>query len=191
MTAVSESRNQKKIITIPNLLSLFRLCLIPVIVWAYCVRKNDICTALLLLLSAATDIADGIIARKFRMVSDFGKAFDPIADKLTQIAMLFCLVTRFPHMLIPLIVLSIKELSAGVLGLVTIRKTNTVMGAVWHGKVTTVLLYAMMTVHLVWPGIPAHGSDALIALCTAMMLISAVLYGIRNSNAIMAGGEHQ
>ncbi|MGM9597072.1 MAG: CDP-alcohol phosphatidyltransferase family protein [Eubacteriales bacterium] len=180
MADKNAGRYQNKIITIPNILSFFRLCLIPVIVWLYCFRKNYLMTTLVLLISGASDIADGIIARRFGMVSDFGKAFDPVADKLTQLATLVCLVTRFPHMLIPLIILIIKELLAAVLGMVTIRRTGEVMGAVWHGKLNTVLLYFTILVHLIWFEIPAAVSDILIGLCTVMMLVSAVLYSIRN-----------
>ena len=99
-----EEKYKHKIITIPNILSFFRLLLIPVIVWLYIVKKDPIWTMAVLALSGITDIVDGIIARKCNMVSDFGKAFDPVADKLTQIAMLFCLVSRFRWMLLPLCV---------------------------------------------------------------------------------------
>jgi phosphatidylglycerophosphate synthase len=102
---------QKKILTIPNLLSFFRLCLIPVMIWLYTIQENYGLTTLVLLLSGITDVVDGIIARKCNMISDFGKAFDPIADKLTQVAMMFCLVTRFPWMILPLVLLVVKELS--------------------------------------------------------------------------------
>ena len=175
---------QKKIITIPNILSFFRLCLIPVIIWLYCVKKDYLWTTLTLLLSGITDVADGIIARKFDMVSDFGKAFDPVADKLTQISMLFCLITRFPLMLVPFVILTVKEILAAILNLVTIKKTKNVLAAVWHGKVTTVLLYSMMLIHLVWFNIPEIVSNILIAVCTVMMLISAILYTIRNIKAL-------
>ncbi len=57
-------------------------------------------TAILLVLSGATDIVDGFIARSFHMVSDLGKVLDPIADKLTQAAMLICLITNFSLMMI-------------------------------------------------------------------------------------------
>lgn len=177
-------RYKKKIITIPNILSFFRLCLIPVVVWLYCGKKDYLLSTIVLLLSGLTDVADGIIARRFNMVSDFGKAFDPVADKLTQIAVLFCLVTRFRMMLIPLIVLIIKEVVAGVTSLIAIKRTGNVMGAVWHGKVTTVLLYAMMLVHLLWFNIPSFVSNVLVIICTVMMLISAVLYGMRNGKAL-------
>ena len=86
--------SQSRILTIPNLLSFFRLCLIPVFMWLYCVEKNYLWTGIILILSGLTDTVDGIIARKFNMISDLGKVLDPIADKLTQAAMLFCLLTR-------------------------------------------------------------------------------------------------
>ena len=171
---------KNKIITIPNILSLFRLCLIPVIVWLYCFRQDYLLTTVVLIISGVTDVIDGIIARKFNMVSDFGKAFDPLADKLTQMAVLFCLVSRFSYMLIPLVILVIKELFAAVTGILAIKKTNTVMGAVWHGKLTTVLLYTVMLIHIIWFSIPETVSVVLVCICTVMMLISAVLYGMRN-----------
>lgn len=180
---------QKKIITIPNILSFLRLCLIPVIVWLYLFKKDYLWTTIVLIISGITDIVDGIIARKCNMVSDFGKIFDPVADKLTQIAMLVCLVTRFPYMTIPLVLLVIKEIFAGITGLMTIRKTNVVMGADWHGKATTVALYSLMVIHLVWYSIPNVASHILIGICVGIMLMSFVLYGIRNIKVIRKGNK--
>ena len=109
MTNDSAGRYQNKILTIPNILSFFRLCLIPVIVWLYVGKQDYLWTLLILTLSGVTDIVDGIIARRFNMVSNFGKAFDPVADKLTQMAMLFCLVSRFKYMMIPFVLLVVKN----------------------------------------------------------------------------------
>ena len=102
---MAESKYKDKILTIPNILSFFRICLIPVIVWLYIGKEDYSLTLIILILSGFTDVVDGIIARKCNMISDFGKAFDPIADKLTQAAMLCCLVVRFQHMMIPLVML--------------------------------------------------------------------------------------
>lgn len=175
---------QKKIITIPNVLSFFRLCLIPVIVWLYTVKQDYLWTLLILLMSAITDIVDGIIARKCNMISDFGKAFDPVADKLTQMAMLFCLVSRFPYMMIPFVLLVVKEVFTGITALITIKRTNTVKGAVWHGKLTTVVLYSMMAIHLLWYNIPRTVSLILVGICIGIMLMSFILYAIQNFTAI-------
>lgn len=100
-----EKDDRGRVITIPNLLSLLRLCLIPVIVWLYLVRGNQFAAGCLMVLSGLTDVMDGRIARRFHMVSDLGKALDPIADKATQAAVLICLIAKFPLMVLPLIFL--------------------------------------------------------------------------------------
>lgn len=173
-----------KILTIPNILSFFRLCLIPVIIWLYCGKNDPMGTTIVLILSGATDIADGIIARKFNMVSDLGKVLDPVADKLTQFVMLVCLITHFPHMLIPVVLMVVKELFAAVTGLLTIYRSKVVMGADWHGKATTVALYSLMIIHLVWYRIPQMVSHVLTGICVGIMLMSFILYGIRNIKVI-------
>ena len=182
-----ESKYKNKIITIPNVLSLFRLLLIPLIIWLYMVKEDPVRTTVVLALSGITDIVDGIIARKCNMISDFGKAFDPVADKLTQIATLFCLVRRFKWMLLPLCVMVVKEITAGVLGLLVIRKTGKVDGAVWHGKATTVSLYSMMIIHLIWFNIPGVISGILIGACTALALLSAFMYTRENGKKLLNG----
>lgn len=86
-------------------------------------------------MSGATDLADGYIARRFHMVSDLGKMLDPVADKLTQGAILICLVTRFPRMWLPLILLAVKEAFVGITSLLVIRKSGAVAGGrlAWQG----------------------------------------------------------
>jgi len=191
MTTDSTSKYQNKILTIPNILSFFRLCLIPVIVWLYVGKQDYLWTLLILMLSGATDIVDGIIARKYNMISNFGKAFDPIADKLTQMAMLFCLVSRFKYMAVPLVLLVIKEVVTGITSLVSIKRTGTVKGAVWHGKLTTVSLYSMMAIHIVWFNIPHAISLILVGVCIVIMLMSFIMYSIQNFTAIKKGSFDQ
>lgn len=183
------SKEQKcKIITIPNILSMVRLLLIPVIVWLYCVKQEYVWTVVVLVLSALTDIVDGYIARHFNMISDLGKALDPIADKLTQVATLFCLTTKFPLIWIPVIILVVKEILNAVCHLVVMKKTGVVYGADWHGKVTTCLLYAMMILHVLWASIPMAVSNICIVLCICMMLVFMFLYTSQNMERIQEAG---
>lgn len=184
----SKERRRHKILTIPNVLSFFRLCLIPLIIWQYAGKHNYLISICLLVLSGLTDIADGIIARKFNMVSDFGKALDPVADKLTQIAVLFCLIARFPNMRIPLILLTVKEIFAGITGLMMVKK-GIINGAAWHGKVTTALLYGAMLLHMAWANILPAVSDIMIGICTGMIILSGILYGIQNVKCLCWGGD--
>ena len=183
----STGSSQSKILTIPNLLSFFRLCLIPVFMWLYCVERNYLWTGIILIISGLTDTVDGIIARKFNMISDLGKVLDPIADKVTQAAMLFCLLTRFPLMIVPLGLMVFKEFFMGVTGFLVIQKTGKVFGADWHGKVNTWLLYAMMILHVFWYNIPDTVSKVLIAVCVIMMTISLVRYARHNMKALKEG----
>ena len=185
------NHTQNKILPIPTLLSLFRLLLIPVIIWLYTVRKDYFPAGALLILSGLTDLADGFIARHFNAVSNVGKILDPIADKLTQAAMLFCLITRFPLMAAPFGVLVLKEIFIGTTGLLMIRKTGKVVGADFHGKVATTLLYAMMILHIFWIGITPAVSATTIVICLVSMLFTLVVYGKRNVRVLRGKKEEQ
>lgn len=185
----SESKSENKILTAPNLLSLFRLLLIPVIVWLYWFQKDYFPAGALLILSGLTDLADGYIARHFNAVSNVGKILDPIADKLTQAAMLFCLVTRFPLMAAPFGFLVIKELFIGTTGLLMIRKTGKVVGADFHGKVATTLLYAMMILHIFWIDITPEISAVTIVICLISMAFTLLVYGNRNMRVLQGQDE--
>ena len=96
-----------RIFTIPNLLSLIRILLIPVFV-ALFFHDEMIGAALILILSGLTDTLDGYIARHFNMITNLGKVLDPIADKLTQAVVAFCLCVKMPAV-IPLFVLLVLK----------------------------------------------------------------------------------
>ena len=168
-----------KVFTIPNILSMFRIILIPLFVWLY-VNNNDREAFMVLVISGITDVFDGFIARTFSMISAVGKALDPISDKLTQGAVLYCLLNRFEAMWIPFILMIFKELFSAFAAFLAIRRTGEVHGADWHGKVTTVSLYGMMAMHILWKDIPPVVSNIIIGVCVALMLLSLVMYSIRN-----------
>lgn len=181
---ICKKEAKNKILTIPNLMSAFRLLLIPLLIWLYCGKKDDTSTAIVLVVSGLTDIADGFIARRFNMVSDVGKVLDPVADKLTQMAVLFCLLTRFQILIVPLATLVAKEIINGVMGIAVIKKTGLVLSAEWHGKLCTFLLYATMFLHLIWSNITPAVSTICAGICTCVMLISLALYIARNIKCI-------
>jgi cardiolipin synthase len=71
-----------RILTVPNVITLVRLCLLPVFLWLLFARDNRAAAAGLLAVLGATDFLDGYIARHFDQVSDLGKILDPVADRL-------------------------------------------------------------------------------------------------------------
>ena len=165
-----------QVLTIPNLLSAVRLMLIPLIVWLYCKKQAYFAAVAVIVLSGITDIADGIIARKFNMVSDLGKILDPIADKLTQAAMIICLISRYEWMLWLFLLFAIKEFVMGISGLIVIKKKDVVNSAQWFGKLTTVVLYTVMILLFSFPSINAAWANAMILVCAAVMMLSMVKY---------------
>ena len=184
-----------RILTIPNIMSMFRICLIPLFIYFY-LSSKDSEAFWVLVLSGVTDVCDGFIARRFNMVSSVGKALDPISDKLTQVAMLYCLLKRFTAMWVPFLLMIVKEVFSGVVALVAIRKTGEVHGADWHGKATTVSLYTMMSLHVLWPSMPPILSNLLVGSCVVLMVLSLVLYSIRNfsmaiKSAVTVGEEYE
>lgn len=168
--------SKKDILTIPNMLSFFRILLIPVMAVLYCYYEAYEAAVVVIALSGITDVLDGKIARKFNMISDFGKFLDPLADKLTQAAMALCLAVRYPIMRALFIFMLIKESILGACAYGALKATNTVNSAKWYGKVTTATLYAVMVLLFLFPDIPLPVAEAGILLCVAVIVMSMILY---------------
>lgn len=176
---MKQTRFHGQFLTVPNLLSYLRLALIPAIIWLYCVEKSYTAAAWMMAFSAATDVVDGWIARHYNLVTDWGKIVDPIADKLTQIAICFCLAWRFVAVRFMLVLLIVKEVYMGIIGLIFIHKTDSVEGAVWWGKMTTVLFFFVALLLILFPGMPEGLVVALVCLESASILLSMILYTTR------------
>ena len=165
-------------LSIPNLLSYFRLLLIPVFVTLY-VQERFAAALITLVASGLSDILDGRIARRYNMVTNLGKILDPVADKLTQCAMIACIASRYPAMWLLLGVHIVKELIMLWMGVRVLRKTDTVNSAIWCGKLCTGVIYAVMMLHVIIPDIPVTISNASIALCGVLILMSLAVYSAR------------
>ncbi len=184
-SAMKISFKAKDIFSIPNILSYFRILLIPVIIWAYLKKESGLITAIAVILSGASDVLDGKIARRFNMITDIGKVLDPVADKLTQIAMMFCLLEKYELMLPAFIILVIKEIFMAVTALIEANASQQINGALWYGKVCTVILYATMLILLFFIEIPIAIANTLIIISIIAMLASMILYGIYRFKIIL------
>lgn len=180
----------KDFFSVPNLITYLRFALIPAIIWAYCTLENGVLTAVLVAFSALTDVLDGKIARRFNQVTDVGKSLDPVADKLTQAAMMYCLLSKYELMLPVLIILIVKEIFMVVTALWETKATNQINGALWYGKACTVFLYAVMLVLMFFPNIPLTVANVLIILSAIAMIVSTALYGIHRFKRIKAAKKN-
>lgn len=146
--------------TIPNILSLCRIALVPVFATLYLMSANDPrllgWAILALVLSGVTDLFDGIIARKCNQITEIGKVLDPIADKLTQVTVVLCLAIRMPRLWPLLALCFLKELLQAIGAAVLLfRRKSQVQSARWYGKVSTFVFYFAMGMYVVFPPAPA------------------------------------
>jgi cardiolipin synthase len=165
-----------QILTVPNLLSVVRLALIPIIIWLYCTKNYTRITVLVILISGITDILDGFIARHFNMTSDFGKILDPVADKLTQAAVAVCLISKYKLMYMAVGLFVIKEIIMASMGCFVLKKKDAVNSAKWYGKANTVVLYSVMMLLILFPNMPNALATGMILLCCVTMVLSLALY---------------
>ena len=124
---------------VPNTLTVIRFLLIPFIIYSV-ISGNFLLALVLFTISGITDIADGFIARKFNLISNFGKLMDPLADKLTQISMLAILVIKNMLPIWILVIVVLKEI-AMVCGASFLYGKDVVVYSRWYGKLATVLFY--------------------------------------------------
>jgi len=146
---------KKDIFTIPNLLSMFRLILIPVYILIF-IKAEEIwdyyIAAGILAVSCLTDLIDGKIARHFNMISNLGKILDPVADKATQFSLIVCLATKYRILWYLLLLFVIKEgfqLIAGGINLLKNRKM--LKGAQLSGKICTAVLFVSLILMVMFP----------------------------------------
>lgn len=170
---------KKEIVTIPNLLSLFRLALIPVYVYIYLNATETyqyVTAGTIMAVSCLTDMIDGKIARKYNMISTLGKILDPLADKITQFTLTVCLSLKYPALRPVLILFVVKEVFQLVAGLVNLRKGKMLPGALMAGKVCTTILFVSLIAMVLFPEMNPMWVDAIAIVDGVFLGISFVSY---------------
>lgn len=161
---------------IPNILTIVRFFLIPIIV-GYITSSNYIMAFVVLTISGITDILDGVIARKFNFITNFGKLIDPLADKATQIAILGTLtvINIIPFWILAIVLLKEVVLIAGASFL---YGKEFVVSSKWYGKVSTVLLYIAIVISLVTKHFKIEFNFSIYIYCLALLstMFSLAMY---------------
>ena len=151
---------------LPNILTVFRLLLVPVFSYLYTIEVYS-WALIVFLLAALTDLLDGYLARKYNQITDFGKLADPLADKLMTLTMLFhlCSSGHVPWWI--LYVMLAKELVLVIGGTFLVSRRNVVPYSNWAGKVTTVSFIASIVLVYPW-----HSVELVYAIGSGLMTIS-------------------
>ncbi|MFI3211198.1 MAG: CDP-diacylglycerol--glycerol-3-phosphate 3-phosphatidyltransferase [Peptostreptococcaceae bacterium] len=124
---------------LPNKLTLFRICLIPVFIFfmASNIENKYLISCIVFIIASITDAMDGYIARKYNLITDFGKFMDPLADKLLVLA---ALISMTEANLVPswiVIIIVSRELTVSILRAIA-GAEGKVIAASGGGKIKTI-----------------------------------------------------
>ena len=171
---------------LPNKLTLLRIILVPVFIVVLMTGHYYI-SAVIFVVASLTDMLDGKIARKYDLVTDFGKLMDPLADKLLVMSALICLVQLGDIPGWMAIVILGREFA--ITGLRTVAASSgVVIAAGWTGKIKTVLQMIAVVLILLrnWPfsylGIPMD--QIVLWAAVVMTIVSGAEYIIKNRHVI-------
>lgn len=183
---------------IPNILTAIRFVLIPVFAY-FLVTEHYVVAVVLFLTGGLTDVLDGYIARRFNLVTAWGKIADPMADKLMQLTALFILSIVIKVIPIELLAIILaKEIFMGIGALTLYKQDNYVVSANWYGKMATVVFY-LAIVMLIFDtpfsqrilfGLPFNRFFFLIAVLAALFAFAMYVRAyqkIKQMNAKKAG----
>lgn len=169
--------NRHEMFTIPNILSYFRILLIPIWIGAFYNRPDTVWPLMILVISGLTDTVDGYIARRFNQITEWGKVIDPVADKLTQLTVTICLAIREPIMWYVVLLFVLKDGFLALGSYILLKKTDKELeGAQWYGKVCTIMFYIIVGIMLLLPNINRIALFILVGLFEIIIITAFVLY---------------
>ena len=169
-----------------NKLTIFRVVLVPFfVIFMLCdiTQHSQLIALIIFIVATITDHFDGSIARKYNMVTSFGKFMDPIADKLLVSSALICLTSLGKIPAWAVIIIILREFAVSGIRLVAADNGSVIAAAGW-GKAKTVAQMVMIIIFLV--DIPQLHILSQISLYTAVILtiVSMIDYIVKNKNVI-------
>ncbi len=127
--------------SIPNILTIIRICLMPMFLTFYLspIDNGKNIALVILIISFLTDVLDGFIARKFNMITDLGKVLDPLADKLMQVAVLLCIAFEEKYLALIVAFIFIKEILLAIGAFILYKQKRKIFSSNWFGKASCFL----------------------------------------------------
>jgi cardiolipin synthase len=179
-------------LTIPNILSFFRIVLIVPFVYFF-LEKNYVLAAVMLILSGLSDACDGFIARKFNQVTELGKMLDPIADKLTLIAIMVCITIFSPIVLPVMIVLIVKDVIMIIGGSRLVKTGIAPPAAKWYGKLGTFMFYVSVCLIVFLKAAFNYENDilsvTLLSITSVIMIFALIKYFLVYNSLLKESGK--
>jgi len=169
----------KLIKIVPNILSIFRICLVPVFVAVYFADNRDIKFYAIFVYAIAglSDFLDGYFARRFEAQSRLGKLLDPLGDKLMTFTAMICITITRPILFWAVLVFFIKEVLMGIGGLVLYKAARVELPpANFIGKSATVVFFIVCVALMLLSDLPDSIAISLISAAICLTLVALAVY---------------
>ena len=138
---------------IPNLLTIIRIILVPIFIWfvfSNNIQNNIIWATIIFIIACITDYFDGMLARRMKVISNFGKIMDPLADKILVISALFAISLELHYTnIIVVIIIIVREVAVTILRNYYIKKNIYIAANIW-GKLKTIMQMVGITAALIY-----------------------------------------
>ena len=167
---------------VPNIISIFRICLVPVFIAVYFSDDHDrkLYAIAIYALASFSDFLDGYLARRYRVSSNLGKLLDPLGDKLMTFTVMVCITIDRPILIWAVLVVGIKEILMGIGGIVLHKKAHVeLLPSNLIGKTSTVVFFVVCVTLMLFQDLPDGGAMALISVAIVLTFIALASYLIK------------
>ena len=178
---------------LPNKLTVLRVIMVPFFVFFMLTdvggAANKWIALVLFIVASLTDMLDGKIARKYNLVTNFGKFMDPLADKLLVCSAMICLIPSGKLPTAVVIVIIAREFIVSGFRMIAAEK-GVVIAAGWWGKIKTAESMVMLVLILLFEALGLHDGavyvieQVLIYLAMVLTIISMIDYLVKNKGVI-------
>ena len=175
----------KDYFNIPNCLSYIRLILLPVFMYLYWhaqSREDYIIAFVVLAVALLTDMFDGFIARRYNMITEWGKMLDPVADKLLQGILAISIIKNYKPMLVFVITFACKEIYMAIMNLKLKKYEPNIVQAKFFGKFVTVIIDFFVSILLLLTNLPAN----IVWMIILILMLSIIYVWIRYARIHLA-----
>ncbi len=176
---------------IPNILSVIRICLVPVFILVYFgdSESSHIYAAIVYAVASLTDILDGKIARKYNITTSLGRILDPLGDKLMTMAVIVSITIDRVIPVWAVIVFLVKECMMGLGGMILYNKLEDMPASNYFGKCSTVVFFAVCVILMLFRNIPQTVALVLISFALAVMLLAFASYIVKFVKLVKTGEQ--
>ena len=164
---------------VPNILSIFRICLVPIFIVVYFSDAYDtkFYPALIYAIASFSDFLDGFLARRYKASSELGMVLDPLGDKLMTITVMVCITIDGIIPFWAVLVAGVKEILMAIGGLIMHKVAHAdILPSNMLGKTATVVFFIVCVTLMLFRGIPGGVAIALISSAIALTLVALASY---------------